>query len=1497
MTVYSGHDAASSSLRALITQAQHGDTPEGNEAGFLSLECGFQPREEPLQSFPQSHRAWDELMHEVPALLADGKLLSRVAELENLPADAASLPQKYLHRAALVLAKLAHIAARAAQQNERLRPGAGSAMNLAPCLRDPWETVSQRLGRPCPGLTFRDLYLYNWKLRDRTQPRTLDNLTLMCPVYDSETEHNFYLPTIQMHHDAAPLLQAAIDIEEALAARDDGKIQASLSSIFDVLHHLTFNLLLAIDPNPYSDRHVDHLVWAKTVGPFAAPAYPGEIGVSGGGSPIFLFLDALMERAGNRSLLGQAAIEMTREMPASYRQLFQRARSLRLDDYILRHGSSSLKASWQEVIEAYAGDRGWLGIHQLKVYGYMELGFKSGRTQTNGGFKSDIEERNWEDLDEELAEARQERWSGKKLQCPFARRAADTSSSEAQTGPHMPARAPDKDSTPSDVQLLLTADKQTTGDLTDVPVFTRHPKVIRLELSGAPTQLEAGDRIGIRARNGDEIVERCLLALRANGDEIISLSRMWKAHLTHIGHPSPTRIPLREFLVHAHLRPFLRSSAKALHAFCGAQSLRDVIEKRQEDQWELFDALEQIGARVDVQRLWRSEPWQQEHISRWLPPQHLRIYSVASGLSTKDGKPCIELNVGPLQYPDNADETQVRQGAASSFLHSADAGNTPFPASIVRPSRFRLPQDASRPVVMIAGGTGIAPFRSFWQERKTKNGVPDLLLWGTRHWEDIPYQDELQNEVQSGRLDVHIALSRSQTTLRTTQNGGVRSLSACEHPRSRVDALLQEPDVAEMIWRLLRAKDEGGEEAHFYICGRTSFAHSVMDGLQQVIARYSEHEVDAPPVRERIRRLMGEGRLHQEIFTTYAPSSSPGVQGTQIISNAELTRHHDMQEGHWMVVQGNVYDVSEFQHLHPGGAQIIRANSGMDATRSYEATQHHLNPEVHAMLDLYKVGTIRRVDFGSEWGIAYLPETSEKRLSSARVKKKNVFYVTLEDLYKHWVRYLFRITEIKNTIRNNFTLGSIQILGPDFPTRDTHIHQQLVLESLLLFTTDSLPSLLQKRLEKLWFFTAGLCGKDVQLMPLLEATQKQVEALQRAPMWRTMRQVAAGIDVRADDVTELLNSIHERNMRLIDELQELVRRGVEAFETHGENTCRIAGRTLIQLLKEIPEKVQGYQTTLQETFASSTGNPQTRKPDMSSISIIGAGVQGTAVARMMLKDDFDVCVYDQAPSQVHEALEYGARSASDLQAAFAASSVILVIVNAGDAQEKLLCDPALLAACKPHHTVVQMGNASVEGTLRAAQAVKKTGARFVEAVLMGPSGLVLAGECPVAFGGDAKDFAEIATLLDALGPIFSAGELGKAAAFNLAALSAVYGLTHGFSLATAMMEEADLDMETWLSFTKGSVIGNASGFLADFVYPAHLQKRNYDLTGICKVKNNGAAAETDLLVEQAQRLGITSDFLEVMRNAHHHANAQNPNADWTSVYESLRKSAGATEKT
>ncbi len=45
----------------------------------------------------------------------------------------------------------------------------------------------------------------------------------------------------------------------------------------------------------------------------------------------------------------------------------------------------------------------------MKVYGYLELAFKVGRSVTIGGFKGVFKDRTWDQVDGELERAREER--------------------------------------------------------------------------------------------------------------------------------------------------------------------------------------------------------------------------------------------------------------------------------------------------------------------------------------------------------------------------------------------------------------------------------------------------------------------------------------------------------------------------------------------------------------------------------------------------------------------------------------------------------------------------------------------------------------------------------------------------------------------------------------------------------------------------------------------------------------------------------------------------------------------------------------------------------------------------------------------------------------------------------------------------------------------------------------------------------------------------------
>lgn len=1100
---------------------------------FLSEEAGFLPVDPPRASLPAGYEAWDQLATELPHQVATLSVRSAVAQFPGF--DVEGLPATALSRAASLLGICVHALVR---EQQILR----APVSIPAPLQQAWDDVCRRLARPTAGLTYNDLLLYNWRLRDPRGPRCVENMDLLTPVFGSEEERLFYLVMVETHAVATPLVGALPRIERAVRNEDTAQLSEELARLRAVLDAMTFTTFLKVDPNPYSRYFVDHLVWSKTVAPFAYPVRPGELGLSGGGSPVFHVLDALFGRAQWNSSIGQELVALRRWMNPPLVAFIERAAALDLPGYVLAR--PALHTTFDQMREAYVGERGWLGVHRLKVYGFMEVAFKAGRTQTNGGFSGDLAERAWESLDDELETARVER--GPRGRCPMARQASVRPAAQA-------------------------------------PVFQ---VVLDTALQARP-----GDRLGLWPRNTPELVERTLHALQASGQEPLKLTLDWRTRLAWLSATpaGSTVVPLRTFLEFAKLRPLARSVGKQLLQLAFVPELNELLNQRREDEYEVWEVLELMRHHnYDTRRLWRASPWHRESLARILPAEQKRIYSVSSG----PAEPAT-LTVGQLALttPQLGVGTHVsRLGTGSHHVTRSHAA--PFAAEVVRPSRFALP-NGSVPVVMFAAGSGISPFRGFWRARR---GAPALtwLLATVRDRGSLAYAQELTDEVATHGLEVHVTCSRSDEEL---VSSGSR-LVARPAVRGYVDRAILEHKTR--LWNLLRPASEGGEGGCFYVCGQTRFAHTVLAALRTLASEQLVQAPESPAVLDFVRRLHAEGRVMMDIFTTFAPRDSASVHPYRTYDASDLIERNNDRNGYWCAISGLVYDVTEFQWLHPGGSRLLRLNAGLDATRSYEKVNHHLNAEVHASLDLYKIGKIRRLDLGHRWGVTVLPLPSGTRPDTATARADGLLYFTLGDLYRHWIRYVFQVVEVENSLMSNLDLGHSPRLLSAPPGSRMHLAFQVDL--LRLFGETALAQIAGPALIRLWHLQVGLCSAEVPLPQLARelasgpgAVRPRVQEVLR----RCFDMLAGDDALPAGCLQELL----AWTCHWLADAKAHLRGAIVLFERHEKRVVEEAGAELTGILAAMPARLAAYAAGL-ETIVSRVptgpGDVQPRGGDRTS---------------------------------------------------------------------------------------------------------------------------------------------------------------------------------------------------------------------------------------------------------------------------------------------------------
>ena len=116
--------------------------------------------------------------------------------------------------------------------------------------------------------------------------------------------------------------------------------------------------------------------------------------------------------------------------------------------------------------------------------------------------------------------------------------------------------------------------------------------------------------------------------------------------------------------------------------------------------------------------------------------------------------------------------------------------------------------EMKEPVLMVAGGSGVVPFRAILRHRQALGGTaPTRLLYSARTISDVIYRDELDELGGFDGVDVVLTLTREQP-------------AGWEGYGRRVDASILE----EVAW-------SPDQNPRVFVCGPTSFVERVADTL------------------------------------------------------------------------------------------------------------------------------------------------------------------------------------------------------------------------------------------------------------------------------------------------------------------------------------------------------------------------------------------------------------------------------------------------------------------------------------------------------------------------------------------------------------------------------------------------------------------------------------------------------------------------------------------
>lgn len=367
---------------------------------------------------------------------------------------------------------------------------------------------------------------------------------------------------------------------------------------------------------------------------------------------------------------------------------------------------------------------------------------------------------------------------------------------------------------------------------------------VEIDISKSKVEYNTADNLGVLPINDTVVVESVASALSYDLDAVFELKPNSDKKFQHI---FPTPCTVRNCLsryIDLTSSP-RRSELKLIAQFAtdplDKQALLRMASKEGKAEYREKILEEKIGFIDIITRLCKSiKNIPLEHLIQICPHLQPRYYTIASSSSVHPSSTHLTVSVVKKERKDGS----LFSGVCSNYLAKGKQVVRVFS----RDSTFRLPEDPSKPIIMIGPGTGIAPMRALLQERaymkrKLKLSVsPNILYFGCKKQKlDYIYQNEIEAFQKSGDIyKLRLAFSRDQAK------------------KNYVQHLLKED--SSLIWDMIHNKG-----AYIYVCGGTQMGNDVHATLRNIIMEeggLGNHEL----AKKYLEKMQADGRFAQELW-------------------------------------------------------------------------------------------------------------------------------------------------------------------------------------------------------------------------------------------------------------------------------------------------------------------------------------------------------------------------------------------------------------------------------------------------------------------------------------------------------------------------------------------------------------------------------------------------------------------------------------------------------